>query len=96
MKLREVQRIDTDTIERTFIDNDGNIVVRRDFDPTNALKCIRHNKEFASRGKDLYHIASLPLELIEHWRQTEGFDWFKPPIVKKDKGLTPRITGHSE
>ncbi len=87
MNLREITQIDDDTIERTFIDNDGALVIRRDYDPSNAFKSIRHNKEFAPRGKDLYHIASLPLELIEHWRLTEGFDWFKASQSEKKARL---------
>ncbi len=87
MILREVRRIDEDTMEKTYIGGDGEIVIRREYDTKNALKCIRHNKEFAPRGKDLYHVASLPLELIEHWRQSEGFDWFKASDSEKRERL---------
>ncbi len=87
MKLRDINRIDDDTIEKTFVDYDGNITVKRDYNTGNAFKSIAHNKEFAPRGKDLYHIASLPLELIEYWRLTEGFDWFKASQAEKKEKL---------
>lgn len=83
MNLRDITRIDDDTVEKTYMDGDGNITVTRHYDTANALRCIRHNREFAPRGKDLYHVASLPLELIEHWRLTEGFDWFKATDAEK-------------
>ncbi len=83
MQLREVSRIDEDTIEKIYTDSDGEVIISRIYDEKNALKAIEHNKEVAPRGKDLYHIASLPLELIEHWRQVEGFDWFNATQAEK-------------
>ncbi len=87
MNLREIKRIDSDTIEKTYIDADGMVTVAREYDMKNALACIAHNREHAARGKDLYHVASLPLELIEHWRQSEGFDWFKASEKEKRERL---------
>lgn len=75
MRLMETKRINSDTVQRIFADEEGNIIIDRNQNLDNVLKHIEENRENA-KGKDMIMVASLPMELIEKWRRDEGFEWF--------------------
>ena len=75
MRLVETRKIDRDTWERVYINDNGDVVVARARNFDKLLETIAVDREHA-KGKDMLHVASLPIELIEKWKNETGFDWY--------------------
>lgn len=74
--LKETRRIDRDTVERTYADGEGNVTVRRTYDPNRALEEVGRARLWGgNRGPAGRKVASIPLEVLEHERQMTGFDF---------------------
>lgn len=66
-------------VETVLADSDGNVTITTEQD---CEPILDGNRELAnggfSRRQDMWPVASIPLNLIEKWRNEEGIDVFDP------------------
>lgn len=75
MKLREREYLGGGLSQGVYTNEEGDLMIVRNQDVRGILKDIEADRDVA-KGKELWHVASLPLALIDKWREEEGFDWF--------------------
>lgn len=83
-RLFNVERVDEQTIRKTYADADGNVVEQTIFDPNPTLKdaAFFRDQDVNKRAPGRL-VALLPLEIIEKWKREKGIDWFTATPAQK-------------